>query len=345
MNDPNNPLHRAARLVVAAHFRYLGVVPHQSSCVRLPFMDNDCNCGASHLNESLEILKDTLKASGEPLWSPTSEELSTEMTVLLDKHQTEEKCLTCHGTKIIRVNLPNFGEVQCPVCSGKVRVTPDSLTLPEGLGLLDWCRARPEIPESMSYRNAHWAQACFVRDFLPCAWGIDEDERQAHTRGDATRVIGVHCSKSIYLPVYGIDIPRLGVRAVLRNNFYDWNVSIDSLHPCPSPGRLFSEDNIDYCFFQGFPPEWCFKSYQENPKRFSFYVNGNYSLYAYFTLLARNIEELQNKKCSVCQSTGVIKVNHCTDCGCADVGVGVIHHPACGEEQCPSCGGKSGTTL
>ena len=138
MND-NNPLHRAARLVAAAYFRYPGIVPHHSSCDRLPFMNTDCACGASYLNEALDILKYAFKASGDHFWNATSEELSTEMAALLDKLQTEEKCSVCQNTRVIKVNHctdcgcadvgvgvihhPNCGEEQCPSCGGKSGTT------------------------------------------------------------------------------------------------------------------------------------------------------------------------------------------------------------------------------
>ncbi len=37
--------------------------------------------------------------------------------------------------------------------------------------------------------------------------------------------------------------------------------------------------------------------------------------------------------CSKCKGAGVVKVGKCT-CGGIDIGVGTMHEPGCGEEQC-----------
>jgi hypothetical protein len=43
------------------------------------------------------------------------------------------------------------------------------------------------------------------------------------------------------------------------------------------------------------------------------------------------VEEFDGVDRSCWQAT--YDVGHCTDCGCVDVGVGVMHHPDCGTEH------------
>jgi hypothetical protein len=43
--------------------------------------------------------------------------------------------------------------------------------------------------------------------------------------------------------------------------------------------------------------------------------------------------------CESCGGSGEIAVNGCT-CGGVDIGVGEMHEPGCGREQCHACGGS-----
>jgi len=60
-----NDLQRAARLVVATHFRYSGHIPHIWDCACQRGPEEDCDCGADDFNSALTILKDLFKASGD----------------------------------------------------------------------------------------------------------------------------------------------------------------------------------------------------------------------------------------------------------------------------------------
>lgn len=83
----NDLLRRVVRLVVVAHTRYPGITPHHWTCASERSPDEDCDCGADILNESMDLLKDTLKASGEPQWHPTEKELQEELDALVLQNQ------------------------------------------------------------------------------------------------------------------------------------------------------------------------------------------------------------------------------------------------------------------
>ena len=81
-----NDLQRAARLVVATHFRYSGHIPHIWDCACQRGSDEDCDCGADDFNEALTILKDTIKALRD-LPALTGDEVKTEINALLNHLQ------------------------------------------------------------------------------------------------------------------------------------------------------------------------------------------------------------------------------------------------------------------
>jgi hypothetical protein len=160
-------------------------------------------------------------------------------------------------------------------------------------------------------KDPHLDQVHFVRDDLSrLVWrDVPYNNRatEAAPRADqkvTAFVIGEHRSKSVRLPVFSFERPDLGLQVVMRYNFYDWNVSVVSEKPVtldlaqlgfthdymPSersefptgyiPGRCWGG-----CFFQGFPTELQFGPFDENPRKFSLYIDDDYELYVFVRLL------------------------------------------------------------
>ena len=78
------------------------------------------------------------------------------------------------------------------------------------------------------------------------------------------RVISTHCSKSINLPVVEITRADLGIRFIMRNNFYDWKLTVISENPIegdfagifmtePPPEPEYTGNGLSPVYFQGFP--------------------------------------------------------------------------------------------
>jgi len=156
--------------------------------------------------------------------------------------------------------------------------------------------------------QVHLRQVEFVRDVLAGVfWEGAYDRRKPATPRDdcneSAYVIGKHQSKSVRLPVYSLERPDLGLQVVLRDNFYDWNVSVLSETPITTDLRGFELDYRreedrerfpngytpghcwGYCFFQGFPEEVQFGPFKENPCRFSLCIRGDYDVYTFLWLL------------------------------------------------------------
>ncbi len=146
--------------------------------------------------------------------------------------------------------------------------------------------------------EASLPQAHFVRDVLPSViWGNTWSE----VCDQHVTVIGEHTSKSVRLPVYGIEVPHLGLRLVMRYNYFDWNASIISERPIEADLQGFETafgtgqpragwcegDSWGYCFFQGFPPEYCFGPWVLNSRKFSLCIEDNYNLFTFVWLITR----------------------------------------------------------
>ena len=100
------------------------------------------------------------------------------------------------------------------------------------------CWMRNNVPASnLIYKDGLTDQCHFVINlmeklFLNVASDydseLDYDKRLKIIENFVPSVIGVHRSKSVLLPVMEIDLPKIGLKVVLRCNFYDWCLSVES---------------------------------------------------------------------------------------------------------------------
>ena len=99
-------------------------------------------------------------------------------------------------------------------------------------------------------------------------------------------VVSTHRSKSITLPVVLFERIDLGIVAIVRDNFYNWKLSVMSFEPIDDPlfPYLFHTTppvEPDYtgnplasCYFEGFPNEYIFDYHCKNQKAWSAEING-----------------------------------------------------------------------
>lgn len=107
------------------------------------------------------------------------------------------------------------------------------------------------------------------------------------------QVISTHTSKSVILPVYQISLQDGMVIITMRNNFYDWKVSIDSKQEIETDFmEIFDPtEKISGCFCEGFPKHLVFGSYEENKSQFTCEIGNDYELYMFFYILARQMRK------------------------------------------------------
>lgn len=97
-------------------------------------------------------------------------------------------------------------------------------------------------------------------------------------------VIGVHRSKSVLLPVMMMDLSKIGVKIILRYNFHDWCISVESQKDidCDFMGLITDDKG----YFEGFPEYRIYPKYSEtNKKNFSLCLHNNYDLYTFLYIL------------------------------------------------------------
>lgn len=169
-------------------------------------------------------------------------------------------------------------------------------------------------------KRAYLAQVHFVRDRLSgVLWAdkkYDERPNEPPPREDckvSAWVIGEHHSKSVCLPVYSLERPDLGIQFILRDNYYNWNVSVIAEKPITtdlygyvldfsvdekkSGGKAESfrpGDYWDYCYFEGFPDEYRFGPFSLDPRKFSLTVGSDYALYTLIFLIMRDLRRKTN---------------------------------------------------
>jgi hypothetical protein len=115
-------------------------------------------------------------------------------------------------------------------------------------------------------------------------------------------VISTHRSKSIILPVYKLSRPGKGLTMVLRNNFYNWKMSVISekpieadfsglFHTTPPIEPAYTGNELASCYFEGFPPEYIFGYYEAgDKKKWSAEIWSNHALWTAMFILLRSID-------------------------------------------------------
>jgi len=155
------------------------------------------------------------------------------------------------------------------------------------------------------------SQVHFVRDYLSgLVWSdVKYDDRATEPeRSDCkvtAMVIGEHRSKSVRLPVFAFDRPDLGIQIILRDNYYNWNISVIAERPIACDLRGFPTDFSSakeraeyqprgywgYCFFEGFPTVLMFGPHAIDQRKFSLWVNGDYEAYAFVRTLMLGVRQ------------------------------------------------------
>lgn len=166
-----------------------------------------------------------------------------------------------------------------------------------------WSNNKPD--EKLIYKDGLVEQCLFVRDTLMLNLFIDiatdylkygdySDERNEIYHNFVPLVIGTHYSKSVKLPVMEMDMSKIGLNIILRYNFYDWCISVESNDEvnCDFMGLVTGQKG----YFEGFPTDRIYDNYSsQNNKQFSVVLNNKYQVYTFMFLL-RNWVMNKNKQ-------------------------------------------------
>jgi len=162
--------------------------------------------------------------------------------------------------------------------------------------LQKWITAQT-VGDEMLWKGAFGSQVGFVRDTIVSlfGWGLHYEAKD-----EIPDVISTHRSKSIILPVYELTRKDLGLRLIMRDNFYNWKLSVISekpviadftglFHTTPPVEPDYTGDPLHQVYFEGFPKELIFGYYEpSDKKKWSAEISGNYGLYTTIFLILRS---------------------------------------------------------
>lgn len=179
----------------------------------------------------------------------------------------------------------------------------------EAVYLQYWMR-KWQLDENLSFRDEAIRQASWVREKIA-----------GYLLKSKCFVVSTHNSKSCVLPVYYIKM-RNGVKVIMRNNFFDWKVSVE----IPSeyadlPSNYIPDDCLSYsvventtdkianCYLEGFKPEWCYGSYKPKKpgKKFTIEVPDDEQLFCVLHALKHAYKDIVFKPSSDKRNLSEIK--------------------------------------
>ena len=156
----------------------------------------------------------------------------------------------------------------------------------------DW-RMKNIPADNLIYKDGLKDQCLFVINtmndlFLNIETDLDTvhdfDKKREIINNFTPYVIGTHMSKSVLLPVMEINLSKLGVKIILRYNFYDWCISIESEKEINCDFMGLITDTKGY--YEGFPSDRIYEKYSEtNNKKFSLCLSDKYDVYVFMFLL------------------------------------------------------------
>lgn len=150
--------------------------------------------------------------------------------------------------------------------------------------LIEWYnKNQPE--DKMFWKNEFKEQINFIHNQIPNIFAENYEEFKEIR--NSLYVVSEHSSKSINLPVVEVT-PRYGLTLRMRNNFYDWVVSVESQSIIVQDfmGLFDPEDEVSHHCCEGFKPDWIFGSYKNDYSKFTVSLNDNYKLYTFLWILS-----------------------------------------------------------
>lgn len=159
--------------------------------------------------------------------------------------------------------------------------------------LLTWMRVY-EPKNKMLWKGAFWKQTMFIRDNLCTLFYKTFEEYE----DNPVQVISMHISKSIVLPVYHIDLKKYNTQITIRNNFYDFKVSVKSKYAIKGIRDIIHETTpIEPVYCEGFNKEYIYGMYKNNQKEFTVELSNDfYTAYIFFYELKKSLDKSLRKE-------------------------------------------------
>lgn len=153
--------------------------------------------------------------------------------------------------------------------------------------------------DDMLWKGAWGDQMRFMRDVLVplVGWGMHYEDVSS-----IPEIVSTHRSKSIILPVLGMNRPDIGLRLIVRENFYNWKLSVISerpviadfsglFHTTPPVEPKYTGNPLADVYFEGFPKDLVFGYYEPSDKmKWSAEISGDYKLYTTVFFILRALD-------------------------------------------------------
>lgn len=161
----------------------------------------------------------------------------------------------------------------------------------------EWWRDHPDKNRSVESQVEY-----FIHLGNMVGVGLSYDDRWKNISA-----ISTHRSKSCLLPVVEIVRPDLGLRLTIRDNFYDFKLSVESdscliwsdvttavfptlFYTTPPPDPEYTGDHLASVYFEGFPKDRIFGYYQPSGgSRFSASICGREEPWTVIFLIMREV--------------------------------------------------------
>ena len=174
-----------------------------------------------------------------------------------------------------------------------------------GIPIYEWAQSN-EVDDKCYYKAARERQISFLANNIQRLIGTGLDY-EVYKDLYLARVISSHTSKSVKLPVVEFNREDLGIRFIMRNNFYDWKLTVISKQCILADfaGIFYTEspiepeytgDKLHPVYFEGFPSDLIKGYYSQNQKEFSAEINNDYDLWMVLHMTLRELMVLEDKK-------------------------------------------------
>lgn len=161
------------------------------------------------------------------------------------------------------------------------------------IDLLTWSRVN-EPSDQMIYKPSYWNQIILIRDKVNYIFYNDYDDFEANP----VMVINTHCSKSITLPVYEINIKKYNLKMILRNNMHNWKISVISEKEINLDfmGLFDEEKNINSIYCEGFKDYEVFPEYNKCKDSFTVEMHhDDYNIYVFMYILNNYFKKIMGE--------------------------------------------------
>ena len=141
--------------------------------------------------------------------------------------------------------------------------------------------------EATSWEKKQKEQIYFVKNTIMKIFFPTYNEWSEHT----VLVLATHTIKSVLLPIYQLKLAKYGIEMVLRGDFTDWILSVNSEKELSLDKTLSNQEELDFKKYKEIPKSKLYSSYSKNQKKFTVRIRNDYELFTFMFLLEKQLKK------------------------------------------------------